>query len=176
MSHRILPVLIVLALATACGGEGTASGASAVTDGETPAPAGGVASTLHGIVLRYAPGGRPDRFCQPQWSFANQTDVDIPGLLISIEWQTATGEVLQAAGEFGTLQENLSAGRVADRTLMGHPIACDQLRIVVGSYACRDANAVRTPCPGPVHVLTEGGIQAELSALREGRMRGAVEP
>ncbi len=188
MYIRSFLTLLMAAGLSACGGsdpqptsQSTNPPASEGTETATPAAAPGGAPTsdsgsgLKGIVLRYAPGGRPDAFCIPQWSIANQTAADIPGLLIQITWHGPDGQVLQDIGEFGTLQEDLSAGRQVDRTLGGHAVACDQLKIAVASYACRDENAVRMTCPGPVHVLAEGGIQVDVSALAEGPMRGAVE-
>lgn len=178
---RIAALSSALAL-SACGGQGEANSAPGTTPAapSTP-PASAAAPTaaadaLQGIVLRVAPGGRPDAFCIPEWSIANQTAVDIPGLLIQIAWHGKGGEVLKPVGEFGTMQEGLSPGRRVDKTLDGHASACSDLTVVLGTYACRDDNAVRMPCPGPVHLLTEGGIQGDTSALQEGRMRGAVEP
>ncbi|MCH8479143.1 MAG: hypothetical protein LAT56_14555 [Wenzhouxiangella sp.] len=174
--HRLTCAFGLALLATACGEVPPAASPASPERQASSQPAGADRSAaLEGIVVRVAAGGRPDAFCIPEWSIANQTRVDIPGLLIRIEWRHANGEVLQAAGESGTFTENLSAGRVVDRTLSGYTAACDQIRIVVGDYACRDDSAVRVPCPGPLHVLTEGGITADLSGLREGSMRGAVE-
>jgi len=155
----------------------TATAAAAAVAGPADsADAGSAGGTLQGVVLRYAPGGRPDAFCTPDWSIANQTSTDIPGLLIQIAWHRQDGQVLQEVGEFGTLQEDLSAGRRVDRSLVGHPVPCNELKIVVGRYACRDGNAVRMACPGPLHVLTDGGIEADVSGLEEGTMRGVMEP
>ncbi|MCG6118687.1 MAG: hypothetical protein MEQ07_10935 [Aquimonas sp.] len=178
---RITALSFTLALFGCSGGEestpntGSGPAASAAPAGAPPTAAMAAGDALQGIVLRVAPGGRPDAFCIPEWSIANQTSVDIPGLLIQIGWHGKDGAVLQAAGEFGTLQEGLSPGRRVDKTLDGHASACGDLKVVLGTYACRDENAVRMPCPGPVHLLTEGGIQGDTSALQEGRMRGAVE-
>lgn len=172
--------LITTALA-ACGGEPSSApgrdmgvaatvptAVSATTDAGT---------ALTGLVLRYAPGGpNPTRFCTPEWSITNQTGVEVPGLLIRIAWQDAAGNVLQPVGEFGTLWENLAAGQRSERTLIGHPVDCRDLRIVVGRYACRNADAGHMPCPGPLHVLTEGGIEADLSSVEEGPLPGFPGP
>lgn len=185
MIIRHIVTVLLAATLSACGGDQPAPGEATRTSGVS-APAASVDAAagspsadsgdgLEGIVLRVAPGGRPDAYCVPQWSIANQTTSDIPGLLIQIAWHGPDGQILQDIGEFATLQEDLSAGRQVDRTLEGHLVACDQLRIVVATYACRDQNAVRMSCPGPVHVLTDGGVQADTTALAEGSLRGAVE-
>jgi len=183
MNLRPMVALCLLAGLCACSSESpntAAEPASANPGSAYAAPAPVVAATsgaeLQGIVLRVAPGGRPDAFCIPEWSFANQTADDVPGLLIQIGWTRSNGDVLEAVSEFGTLQSNLSSGQRVDRTLNGHAAPCNEIVVTVGTYACRDDNAVRVPCPGPVHVLTEGGIKADVSALQEGGMRGAVEP
>ncbi|MGY6554581.1 MAG: hypothetical protein ACXIUM_08680 [Wenzhouxiangella sp.] len=163
-------------LLAACGGDTTASADPSPGGSTAPSTIAGAAGASQGILVQFAPGGRVDAFCIPEWSINNQTGVDIPGLLIQLDWGTRDGEILQAAGEFGLLQENLKAGLSVDKTMVGHAIACDQLSIQIGRYACRDENAVRMPCPGPLRVLTEGGISADLSGLQEGAMRGAVEP
>lgn len=175
---RIATLSLGLLLLWGCGSQpngdaNTASGAGAAS---TPPAATDAAADLKGIVLRVASGGRVDAFCVPEWSIANQTAVDVPGLLIQIAWHGKGGEVLQAVGEFGTLQENLGAGHRVDKTLDGHATSCSELKVVLGTYACRDESAVRMPCPGPVHLMTEGGIQSDTAALQEGSMRGAVEP
>lgn len=181
---RFATLSLGLLLLSGCGSQNDASpnaasgtaAASSFAEATAPATANANSANLEGIVLRFAEGGRADAFCVPEWSIANQTAVDIPGLLIQIAWHGKDGEVLQAVGEFGTLQEGLSPGRRVDKTLAGHATACSDLKIVLGTYACRDASAVRMPCPGPVHLVTEGGIQGDTTALQEGRMRGAVEP
>ncbi len=180
--RSVLSFALIAALA-ACGGEPASTEATASNPAPpapnastAPAPSGDGAEGLQGIVLRYAPGGRPDAFCTPEWSVANQTQAEIPGLLIQIAWRGPDGQLFKEYGEFGTLLENLTVGKRLDRTLEGHVVACKDLTIVLGTYACRDANAVRTACPGPVHLVTSGGIQADVSALAEGAMRGAVEP
>jgi len=185
MQLRFLFSLMLVAVLSACGSDQPAPSESASASAPAAAsPSGASAATspvdagkgLEGIVLRYAPGGRPDAFCTPEWSIANETATDIPGLMIQIAWLGPDGQEFKGFGEFGTLVENLGAGRVVDRTLEGHLVACNQLRIVVGTYACRDDNAVRSTCPGPLHVITEGGIEADVSGMAEGPMRGAMEP
>lgn len=162
-AHNLIALAVLLA---ACGGarsESAPAATASVADG----------SELRGIVLRYAPGGaKPEAFCVPEWSIANQTESAIGAIALRIAWLDASGQVLEAAGERGTFLENLKAGERRDRTLNGHPMNCADLRIVVTDYACRDANAARQPCPGPVKVLTSGGIQADVSGLKEGPLPG----
>lgn len=167
--------LVLIATALAACGRAPSSAPDPQPGAAASAPA--AVTALTGLVLRYAPGGaNPTRFCTPEWSITNQTRVDVPGLLIRIEWQDAAGNVLQPVGEFGTLWENLAAGQRSERTLIGHPVDCRDLRIVVGRYACRNADAGHLPCPGPLHVLTEGGIEADLSGLEEGPLPGFPGP
>lgn len=178
---RIATLSLGLLLLSGCGSQtagnsNTASGADAANSPAEAAATVAADANLQGIVLRVDGGDRVDAFCVPEWSIANQTAVDVPGLLIQIAWHGKDGAVLQAAGDLGTLQEDLSAGRRVDKTLDGHATSCRDLKIVLGTYACRNENAVRVPCPGPVHLVTEGGMQGDTSALQEGRMRGAVEP
>lgn len=180
----LLPAIIVLPLA-ACG-DGRTTEQSAATAAppapasstpDTTAPVTDAGSTLEGLVLRYAPGGtNPSRFCEPEWSMTNQTGTDVPGLMVRIEWQDAAGNVLQPVGSFGTLWENLSAGTRSDRTLLGHPVDCRELRIIVGRYACRDENAGHMNCPGALRVLTEGGIEADVAGIEEGALPGFPGP
>lgn len=180
MRHALF-VSFVLSLA-GCGEGTSTSPAVAATAPVATAPAVSVpvadaGAVLEGLVLRYAPGGaRPDRFCVPEWSITNQTGTDLSGLMIRIEWQDAAGNVLQPVGEFGTLWEDLVAGKRHDRTLNGHPIDCRELRIIVGRYACRDENASHLSCPGPLHVLTEGGIEADTTGIEEGALPGFPGP
>ena len=47
--------------------------------------------------------------------------------------------------------------------------------MVVTTYACRDANAVRVACPGPLRAVASGGIEIDLGGAAEGTMKGAVE-
>jgi len=116
-TRRIVILSALLASLTACSNQSNT--APQAGPGAAPAqtaelmkpPARADGPELEGIVLRFAPGGRPDAFCVPEWSIANQTAIDIPGLLIQIAWHGKDGEVLQAVGEFGTLQEGLSPGR-----------------------------------------------------------------
>lgn len=129
------------------------------------------------MVLRVAAGGsKPDRFCIPEWSIRNETGEDVGALLVELRWLGPDGAVLDAGGEFGSLIEPFPAGGGKDLSLNGYPTACTGLRLVVGTYACRDADAVRRPCPGPLRAVAAGGVQVDLGGAVEGSMRGAVEP
>ena len=174
-----------------CGGQSpasapaNASAASPVTAtaGEAaPATATGENAGMAGagndgaMVVHVAPGGdNPDRFCMPQWGIANRTGTDVGALLVHLEWRTRDGQVLKPAGEFGTMVEPFAAGRDKDLSMDGHTAACGDLRVVVTTYACRDANAVRMACPGPLRAEASGGIEVDLSGASEGKMKGAVE-
>lgn len=152
-----------------------------------PCPGAAVAATLlaassalaagdGGIVIRAKEGGKNPAFCMPQWSIANETGQDIGALLIELEWRNRAGQVLQPVGAFGTLVERFKAGVQKDMSLSGFPGACAELQLVVRTYACRDTNAVRVPCPGPVRAQAPGQVKVDLAAAVEGRMKGAVEP
>lgn len=174
--RRCLP-FFALALLTACGKESApAAGTPAAAPSATVAAPAATASD-GGILIQAAPGGaKPDRFCIPQWSIGNQTGKDIGALLLHLEWRTHDGQVLEAARELGTLVEPFGAGRVKDLTLNGYVADCRALRLVVGGYACRDADAVRRPCPGPLRAQASGGLEIDLGNAVESPMRGAVEP
>ena len=85
------------------------------------------------------------------------------------------GQVLKPAGEFGTMVEPFAAGSDKDLSMDGHAAACRDLRVVVTTYACRDANAVRVACPGPLRAVASGGIEIDRGGAAEGTMKGAVE-
>lgn len=135
------------------------------------------APTARQIVIRVADGGtRPDQFCMPTWSVSNETGTDIGDLLIHIEWRKrSTGEVLQAAGQFGTMVRGFAAGTKKNMFVTGYQSACSDLQMVVSTYACRDKNAVRQACPGTIGAQPQGGVTVDTSAMKEGPMRGAVE-
>ena len=174
--------LVVAVLLSACGGghdavsSGTAPDA-ATTDAAAAQGAGtGAAVASGGIVIQVRGGGQhPDRFCIPQWSIANDTGTDIGALLIELEWRTRAGEVLQPVGAFGTMVERFTAGARKELTLNGYSAACADLELVARTYACRDADAVRIPCPGPLRAEAPGPVRVDLSGAVEGSMRGAVE-
>ena len=188
----VAPLLLAAALLAGCGGESpattsagapaaptvaTAAGqqdASATATGDNAGTAG--AGNDGAMVVHVAPGGdNPDRFCMPRWGIANRTGTDVGALLVHLEWRTRDGQVLKPAGEFGTMVEPFAAGRDKDMSMDGHTAACSDLRVVVTTYACRDANAVRMACPGPLRAEASGGIEVDLGGAAEGAMKGAVE-
>ena len=57
----------------------------------------------------------------------------------------------------------------------GYTAACSDLQLVVRSYACRDANAVRMACPGPLRADAQGVVGIDLASAKEGPMKGATE-
>lgn len=128
-----------------------------------------------GFVLRAEPGGKNPGFCIPQWSITNESGRDVGAMIAQMEWRTRAGQVVQPAGEFGTLVDKLAAGRKKDLTLNGYTAACADLVLAVRTYACRDADAVRMPCPGPIRAHAAGGVQIDMSKAVEGPMKGAVE-
>ncbi len=177
LNIRILP--LVLLLLAGCGAteapEATSTSAAAPVPAATTAEAEAGAAA-GGLVLRVREGGQhPDRFCIPEWSIANETGTDIGALLIELEWRTRAGEVLQAVGTFGTMIERFGAGVRKDLTLNGYSAACADLELVARTYACRDADAVRIPCPGALRAEAPGEVRVDLSGAVEGPMRGAVE-
>ncbi len=131
-----------------------------------------------GMLIEIKAGGKnPAAFCIPELSFINQTIVDIGALIIDLEWKNRqTGEVLQAAGNFGTMVNKFSAGKVVTPLASGHVVDCNKLELVVGTYACRGANAVRMPCPAKIVTKVQGGISINLAQAKEGPMKGVVEP
>ncbi|GAP34733.1 hypothetical protein [Piscinibacter sakaiensis] len=133
---------------------------------QTPPPA---------IVVSAREGGSNPGFCMPQWSIANETGQAVGALLIQLEWRSRAGRVLEPAAPLGSLIEPFGPGRRKDLSLSGHPVPCAELRLVVGRYACRDAQAVRMPCPGPLRAQAPGRVEIDLSAAQEGPMTGAVE-
>lgn len=181
MKRQTLSVLAVLLL-SACGdasppadAPNDAPRAASAAPDTRAAPAGD--ADRGSIVIRVAPGGaKPEQFCMPKWSIENHSGQDIGALLVHLEWRTRDGQVLEAARELGTMVEPFNAGRIKDLSLNGYTADCRALRLVVGTYACRNADAVRMPCPGPLRARAEGGMQVELGGAAEGSMRGAVEP
>lgn len=171
--QRVTAMGIALILSS-CGGD--AHPPSAAGSGSAP-DRSAAAGDDGGIVIRVRDGGQhPDRFCMPQWSIANRSGTDIGALLVDLEWRTRDGKVLQAAGEFGSLIEPFGAGREKDLSLNGYTAACADLVLQVGRYACRDASAVRIPCPAALRAESPGTVGVDLSVAREASMRGAVEP
>lgn len=149
-------------------------GANAPGDDAKRAPATVAPSAA--MVIRAREGGKdPDQFCIPEWSIANETTEDVGALLVEIEWRRRNGDVLMPVGEFGTMVEPFTAGRRKDFTLNGYPVACSEVELVVRTFACRDANAVRMPCPGPIRGDVLGQVKIDLSGAQEGAMRGATE-
>lgn len=128
------------------------------------------------IVIRAAAGGKnPAAFCMPNWSISNETGQDIGALLIELEWRTKTGSILEPVSALGTLIDRFTAGKHKDLSLNGYTAACSDLQLVARTYACRNADTVRVPCPGPLRAETAGGVAIDLSAAVEGRMKGAAE-
>lgn len=162
---------LTLALALSACGSGTTT-----TGGDASAPQATAASDNVGIIIRARDGGQnPDRFCMPQWSIANRTNTDVGALLVELEWRTRGGQILEPAGELGSMVEPFLAGSEKDRSLNGYPTACSDLVLRVGRYACRNSDAVRIPCPAAISAEAPGGVSVDLSTAVEGSMRGAVE-
>lgn len=159
MSRRILPAL-ALGLA--------ALGVTAFAPSVSMAQGGA-------IVISAKEGGKNPGFCMPQWSIANETGKAVGGLIVQLEWRSKSGKVLEAAAPLGSLIEPFGAGRKKDMSLNGYTSACSDLLLVVGTYACRDANAVRMACPGPLRADAKGQVGIDLTAAKEGPMKGAVE-
>jgi hypothetical protein len=177
----VTPVVAGLVVSLACGSDDSASQASGASASPAAAaaaaPAAGSGSSEPGIVLRVREGGpNPDRFCMPTWSISNETATDVGDLLVQIEWRHRNGTVLQPVGDYGTMVREFKAGMSKDLTLSGHAASCSDVVVAVATYACRDSNAVRMPCPAPFRVEAPGVITADTSGLAEGPMRGAVEP
>ena len=173
-SGKLLGYIAVALTMAACGGETTAADPAKGGTQRSDAP---VAAAVSGsIVIRVREGGKhPDRFCMPEWSIANETGTDIGALLIQLEWRTRAGDVLQPIGEFGTMVEGFAAGRRKEMTLNGYAAACSDIELVAKTYACRDADAVRMPCPGPLRAEAPGVVRVDVSGSAEGSMKGAVE-
>jgi hypothetical protein len=182
--HFLSPAMTVLPLAACRDGRTTERTASTAAP---PAPASSTpdttalvtdaGSTLDGLVLRYAAGGaNPSRLCEPEWSITNETTTDVPGLMVRIDGQDATGNVLQPVGPFGTPWQNFGAGRRSDRTGLGHPVDCRELGLIVGRYACRDEPAGHMNCRGALRVLTESGTEADVAGIEEGALPGFPGP
>lgn len=186
--HRTALIATALLLG-ACSESPSASGVNArdsaaaatsdATSNAAPPASPAMPATPEGegaIVVHVAAGGQnPDRFCMPQWGIANRTGIDVGALLVHLEWRTRDGQVLKPAGEFGTMVEPFAAGRDKDLSMDGHAAACSDLRVVVTTYACRDANAVRMACPGPLRAEASSGIEIDMTGASEGSMKGAVE-
>jgi len=130
------------------------------------------------IVVRVKDGGaKPNQFCMPGWSIANETGSDVGDLLVQIEWRRrSSGEVLQPVGQFGTMVRAFKAGMTKEMFANGYQTSCQDLQMVVRTYACRDTKGVRRPCPGTMVVQPTGGVTVDASAMKEGPMKGAVEP
>ena len=188
MRHsHYLPLITAVLLLGACGDKrdastgGDARESATSTTADATAAAVAAAQTVAppddgAMVIHVAAGGQhPDRFCMPQWGIANRTGRDVGALLVHLEWRDRIGQVLKSTGEFGTMVEPFAAGSDKDLSMDGHAVACRDLRVVVTTYACRDANAVRVACPGPLRAVASGGIEIDLGGAAEGTMKGAVE-
>jgi len=138
-------------------------------------PAAALAQSA-GIVVSAREGGSNPGFCMPQWSIANDSTKDVGALLVQLEWRTKAGKVLEPVAPLGTLVSPFAAGRKKDLSMNGYTAACSELQLVVRTYACRDANAVRMPCPGPLRAAAPGTVTVDISQAKEGPMKGAVEP
>jgi hypothetical protein len=172
--RKLLGSVLVALTVSACGGETTAANPAEGSAQRSDAPV--AAASSGGIVIRVREGGKnPDRFCMPEWSIANETGTDVGALLIQLEWRTRAGEILQPIGEFGTMVEGFTAGRRKDMTLNGYAAACGDIELVAKTYACRDADAVRMPCPGSLRAEAPGVVRVDVSGAAEGSMKGAVE-
>jgi len=179
---QVFSLLLASTLLAACGKPAQDAAAPAApapaapTASAAPAPAAASGGASGAIVIRARPGGdKPRQFCIPEWSVDNETGQDIGALVVNLYWQAQDGTRLDAETGYGALIEPLPAKGGKRLTLNGYTHACDTLTLVVGSYACRDADAVRQPCPGPVKAETAGGVTVDLSAAAEGPMKGAVE-
>ena len=175
---RLLTVAALAGALLACGSDTAPSPVTGDARAAAREPAAAAPAGPAGLVIHLAPGGtKPDQFCIPEWSIANTTGQDVGALLVHLQWETRDGTVLEARREFGSLVEPLPAGKAKTLTLNGYTAACEQLRLVVTGYACRDANAVRMACPGPLRAEAEGegGAEVDLSQAQEGPMKGAVE-
>jgi len=175
--QQTLSLLLASALLIACGKPSPDAAAPAATERAT---ATSVASSASGnseaIVIRAQPGGdKPQQFCIPEWAVHNETGQDVGALIVKLHWQAQDGTRLDADTGYGALIEPLPANGSKRLTLNGYPQSCDTLTLVVGTYACRDGNAVRQPCPGPVKAESAGGVRIDLTAAAEGPMKGAVE-
>jgi hypothetical protein len=95
----------------------------------------------------------------------------VRALIVDLHWQAPDGTRLDPVNGYGALIEPLPANGSKRLTLNGYPQSCDTLTLVVGSYACRDHNAVRQPCPGPLTAESAGGVRLDLTAAAEGAMQ-----
>ncbi|MGQ0529897.1 MAG: hypothetical protein ACT4PG_08825 [Panacagrimonas sp.] len=175
---RLLTSSLLSVLCLGCGNQsGSAPTATPSSEASASADPASSPTSASGLVVRARGGGdNPDRFCIPTLSIANQTDAEVGALLVELEWRHRDGRVLLPKGEFASLVEGFNAGKVKDVFMAGFEASCSDLQLVVGTYACRDADAVRTPCPAALTVDAGDGVSAELSGLQEGPLRGAVEP
>jgi hypothetical protein len=135
-------------------------------------PAAESSAASGAIVIRARPGGdQPQQFCIPEWSIHNETGQSVRALIVDLHWQAPDGTRLDPVNGYGALIEPLPANGSKRLTLNGYPQSCDTLTLVVGSYACRDDNAVRQPCPGPLTAESAGGVRLDLTAAAEGAMQ-----
>ncbi|MFC7433246.1 hypothetical protein ACFQNJ_01835 [Hydrogenophaga bisanensis] len=134
-----------------------------------------VSAQTGAIVISAKEGGKNPGFCMPQWSISNETGKNVGALLVQVEWRTRGGKVLEPAAALGSIIEPFAAGRKKDLSMNGYTAACSDLQLVVRSYACRDANAVRMACPGPLRADAQGVVGIDLASAKEGPMKGATE-
>ena len=129
------------------------------------------------ILISVKGGGKnPSLFCIPELSISNNTDKNIPALLIQLEWRDKnSGEILQATGESGSIIENLTSGKTREILVSGFSTDCNSLELQVKKYACRDENIVKMFCPAAIKSTATGGIIVNTSEMREDKMKGVVE-
>ena len=176
MRHsHYLPLITAVLLLGACGDKRDASTGGDARESATSTTADATAAAVAAAQTVAPPDDGAMVFCMPQWGIANRTGRDVGALLVHLEWRDRNGQVLKPAGEFGTMVEPFAAGSDKDLSMDGHAVACRDLRVVVTTYACRDANAVRVACPGPLRAVASGGIEIDLGGAAEGTMKGAVE-
>jgi hypothetical protein len=130
------------------------------------------------ILIEAISGGKnPLAFCEPVLKITNNSSNDIGGMLVQLEWkEKSSGNILQAVGTHGTLVENFASGDIKKPFVSGFVVDCNNLELSIGTYACRDSNAVRKPCPAPLIAKGIGGIHIYDVEIKEGKMKGVVEP
>ena len=117
---------------------------------------------------------KPKEKCWGKVSIANETGQSIGAFGVMMEWQNKNGDVLKEAHEYGVFVDDFDAGKTAFDPLHSSGIfdaTCDQIELVVTTYACRDADTIWMSCPGQV-LGTEDAVVVNTTQTAEGKMAG----
>lgn len=170
-------LFLALAVTTfsACGSEDKGDTTSSSAANSSQASNSSKAGNSGNIVISVTNASQnPKEKCWGKVSIANETGQSIGAFGVMMEWRNKDGDVLQKAHEYGAFVDEFDAGKVEhnpSHTSGVFDTTCDQIELVVTTYACRDADTVWMQCPGKVSA-GEGATLVNTSQAAEGNMAG----